>query len=101
MASWESDTEQLSFTPSAKHLTHYLALRDHDLRELQRELMRHGLSVSRSPGERVLITLGTAEYALAAPYDSSVDAGSPPSSAEFFSSEMQLRASTCRLLGGR
>ena len=41
---WRPDIEQPSYAASAANLAQYLALRHHDLRHLQRELMRHGLS---------------------------------------------------------
>ena len=41
---WQPGIEQPEFAASAANLAHYLALRHHDLRDLQRELMRHGLS---------------------------------------------------------
>ncbi len=41
---WQPDIGQPAFAARASNLAHYLAFRHHDLRELQRELMRHGLS---------------------------------------------------------
>jgi len=41
---WHEQIELASFAASAENLAHYLAFRHHDLRALQRELMRHGLS---------------------------------------------------------
>ena len=54
---WQSDIEQPSFVVSAGNLAHYLALRHHDLRDLQRELMRRGLSSLGRLESRVLLTL--------------------------------------------
>ena len=56
---WHGDIEQSSFAASAGNLAHYLALRHHDLRDLQRELMRHGLSSLGRLESRVLLTLST------------------------------------------
>ena len=54
---WQPDIEQPSFAASAGNLAHYLAFRHHDLRELQRELMRHGLSSLGRLESRVMVTL--------------------------------------------
>src|SRR5215475_13585523 len=64
MNGWEKDIEQASFTASATNLAYYLAVRHHDLRELQRELMRHGLSSLGRLESRVLLTLQTVEATL-------------------------------------
>ena len=44
--SLQDETAQVApgYQPSARNLVHYLALRQHDVRELQRELSRLGLS---------------------------------------------------------
>ena len=63
---WRPGIEQPSFAASADNLAHYLALRHHDLRDLQRELMRHGLSSLGRLESRVLVTLKTVEAALEA-----------------------------------
>src|SRR5262249_46715848 len=87
---WLPEIELPSFVASADNLAHYLALRHHDLRELQLELMRHGLSSLGRLESRVLITLETVEAALAA-----LLAGEPPGSgwpaphAEFFRGEVR------------
>ena len=98
---WQRDIEQPSFVASASNLAHYLAFRHHDLRELQRELMRHGLSSLGRLESRVMLTLSTVEGALDA-----LVSGAPvapdrvPSSEEFFHGETQLAANTLALLGG-
>ena len=61
MPRWQGDIELASFAASASNLAHYLAFRHHDLRELQRELMRHGLSSLGRLESRVLVTLETVE----------------------------------------
>ena len=63
---WQRDIEPPSFAASASNLAHYLAFRHHDLRELQLELMRHGLSSLGRLESRVMITLRTVESALEA-----------------------------------
>jgi pyruvate kinase len=101
VAAWRADITEPSFAASAENLAHYLALRHHDLRALQRELMRHGLSSLGRLESRVLITLDTVEAALDA-----LLSGKPPgpawpaSSDAFFRGEAQLRENTARLLGG-
>lgn len=82
-----------------ENLCHYLCLRRHDVRPLQRKLMRHGLSSLGRLESRVLPTLDAVLSALstmqgaAPPYR-------PPSEAEFFAGEAELAAMTDLLLGG-
>lgn len=98
---WQPEIELASFAASAGNLAHYLAFRHHDLRELQRELMRRGLSSLGRLESRVQITLQTVETALAALISGSHAApDSAPSAAEFFHGEAQLQANTLALLGG-
>jgi pyruvate kinase len=97
---WQPYIERASFAASANNLAHYLAFRHHDLRDLQRELMRHGLSSLGRLESRVLITLDTVEAAL-----NSLVAGAPPQphwpplADEFFRGEAELQANTEALLG--
>jgi pyruvate kinase len=51
---------------SALNLAHYLALRSHDLRPLQRRLMPLGLSSLGRAESRVLVSLDSVTVALAA-----------------------------------
>jgi pyruvate kinase len=98
---WHSDIELASFEDSAANLAHYLALRHHDLRDLQRELMRHGLSSLGRLESRVLITLDAVECALAGLLSGTLPAPDwPPSAAAFFGGEMRLLANAHALLGG-
>jgi pyruvate kinase len=98
---WKGDTELASFTASAANLAHYLAFRHHDLRDLQLDLMRHGLSSLGRLESRVLITLQTVEDAMAALLSGTEAAlGWPPSSEQFFSGEARLQSNTHTLLGG-
>lgn len=84
--------------PTLDNLAHYLAIRHHDLRDLQRELMWHGLSSLGRLEGRVLPTLDAVQHALSAL------AGMPstvtvPSKAEFFDGEARLAQATDRLFG--
>ena len=98
---WQPDIAQPSFAASAGNLAHYLAVRHHDLRELQRALMRHGLSSLGRLESRVLVTLTTVETALEALLCGKLPpAAWPPSDAEFFQGEARLHDNTCALLGG-
>ncbi len=80
------------------NLAHYLALRHHDLRPLQRRLMWHGLSSLGRLESRVLPTLDAVLAALAtmtgrpAPFPA-------PSEAVFFAGEARLTQATDTLFG--
>ena len=101
IARWQGDIELRSFTSSADNLAHYLAFRHHDLRDLQLELMRHGLSSLGRLESRVLITLRTVESALAALLSGApANPDWPPSAEQFFLGEARLQANTHALLGG-
>src|SRR5689334_19920804 len=85
---WQSDIEQPSFAASANNLAHYLAFRHHDLRPLQRELMRHGLSSLGRLESRVMVTLTSVESALRGLLiEGPTISDWPPSSEEFFRGE--------------
>jgi pyruvate kinase len=97
---WQGEIEQPSFAASADNLAHYLAFRHHDLRALQRGLMRHGLSSLGRLESRVMITLRTVESALAAVQSGRPPAQDwPPSDAAFFRGEARLQANADALLG--
>jgi len=100
MPRWHGDVELASFADSAANLAHYLAFRHHDLRDLQRELMRHGLSSLGRLESRVLVTLQAVESALTAIVSDTSAADWPPSSESFFRGEARLQANTEALLGG-
>ena len=98
---WQGDIELPSFAASAANLAHYLAFRHHDLRELQRELMRYGLSSLGRLESRVVVTLQTLETALEALSSGTpAPADWPPSSEAFFHGEARLQANAGALLGG-
>src|ERR1700759_5817370 len=65
-ARWREQMELDAFLPSATNLAQYLALRRRDLRDLQRDLARHGLSSLGRLESRVMVTLEAVENALAA-----------------------------------
>ncbi|MCL6705582.1 pyruvate kinase [Pseudomonas sp. R2.Fl] len=83
---------------SVVNLAHYLALRHHDVRDLQRRLMPLGLSSLGRLEGRVLQTLDTVIASLAslAGRDSPVER---PSVEDFFGGENRLREAADTLLG--
>ena len=98
---WQPDIELPSFVASASNLAHYLAFRHHDLRDLQRDMMRHGLSSLGRLESRVLLTLETVEAALAGLINGKSPPPDWPAPREvFFQGETRLRENTCALLGG-
>ena len=98
---WRADIEQPAFAGSADNLAYYLALRHHDLRDVQRELMRHGLSSLGRLESRVLVTLNTVETALEALLlGTALPADWPAPGEVFFHGEALLHENTHALLGG-
>lgn len=82
-----------------ENLCHYLALRRHDLRPLQRQLMQHGLSSLGRLEGRVLPTFDAVLGALAA-IQGSPAPYPPPAEQTFFRGEFALAEETEALLGG-
>lgn len=80
------------------NLGHYLALRHHDLRPLQRRLMLHGLSSLGRLESRVLPTMDAVLAALAAMTGRSSPYAAPEEAA-FFAGEARLAAATDGLFG--
>ncbi len=77
-------------------------MRHHDLRDVQRELMRHGLSSLGRLESRVLVTLDTVEAVLAALQCGDLPPPTWPAPAEaFFHGEALLQANAHALLGGQ
>ena len=64
--SWRKRIARTTFAPSALNFAHYLALRRHDLRPLQRKLMGLGISSLGRLESRVLVSLDAVIVALAA-----------------------------------
>ena len=90
MDRWQSEIETPSFAASAANLAQYLAFRHHDLRSLQRELMRHGLSSLGRLESRVMITLDTVEACLAAVLSGPPATNWPAAADEFFHGGLQV-----------
>lgn len=84
--------------PSIANLAHYLALRRHDIRPLQRRLMAHGLSSLGRLESRVLPTLEAVSTALA-PHAGEAAALPLPSPDAFFAGEARLAAAADALFG--
>lgn len=80
------------------NLAAYLALRDHDLRPLQRRLMRHGLSSLGRLESRVMPTLD-AVLATLAPLAGRIAPAPAPDPEAFFAGEARLEAATLALFG--
>ncbi|MBN2630341.1 MAG: pyruvate kinase [Rhodobacteraceae bacterium] len=94
---WQDWIEDPAFAPSAANFAHYLALRHHDLRDLQRRMMAVGLSSLGRAESRVLPTLDAVSHLLAA----ATRADSAPTSVnpEFFAGEARIAARAGALLG--
>lgn len=94
----EAGREGLTLDPALVNLAHYLVLRRHDLRPLQRQLMRRGLSSLGRLESRVLPTLDAVLAALAAlagrpaPHDA-------PDEAAFFAGAARLDVASTAILG--
>jgi pyruvate kinase len=98
---WRADIRRPGFAASALNLAHYIALRHHDLRPLQRVLMRCGVSSLGRLEGRVSVTLEAVAAVLAAA------AGGerpdprlwPPPARRFFRGEARLAANAATLFG--
>lgn len=88
----------LTRDPEIVNLAHYVSLRRHDIRLLQRSLMRHGLSSMGRLESRVLPTLDAVLAALSAMRGQKQD-GTFSSEAAFFAGERRLEEATARLFG--
>lgn len=97
---WRPSIRRPSFAASALNLAHYQALRHRDIRPLQRDLMRYGLSSLGRLEGRVLATLDATASALEGilgpTLPSSLDF---PSDRLFFRGERKLAANTAELFG--
>lgn len=95
-ARWQGWIERPEFAPSAANLSHFLALRHHDLRDLQRRLMATGLSSLGRAESRILPTIAAVRRLLAAA------TGGAPEAAEaedFFAGEDLIHTRADALLG--
>ncbi|NVN88625.1 MAG: pyruvate kinase [Rhodopseudomonas sp.] len=94
---WAGRIERPGFEASAANLAHYLALRRHDLRPLQRSLMALGLSSLGRLESRVLPTLQAVSATLAALCGDTH--AKRPSSKRFFAGEHDLSQRSLELFG--
>lgn len=85
--------------PAIINLGHYLALRRHDIRSLQRRLMALGLSSMGRLEGRVLPTIDAVLHALSELAHRDENGITMPSEAEFFAGEARLEAGTETLFG--
>ena len=95
---WRPGIHREEFLPSARNLAHYLALRRHDLRDLQVRLMPWGLSSLGRCEARVLPTLNAVAAALAA-LGSEGGPEAEPDTEAFFRGHELLGAHTEAMLG--
>lgn len=95
---WMPRIEREEFIPSARNLAHYIALRHHDLRELQLGLMPLGVSSLGRCEARVMPNLDAAIGALAA-LCGETDGAPQPDPAAFFAGHELLRRQTDEVLG--
>lgn len=97
---WRPRIARCGFAVSALNLAHYLALRHHDLRPLQRRLMPLGLSSLGRAESRVLASLDAVLTALAALADTMPPSPArTPSERQFFRGERYLTANTDTIFG--
>uniref|UniRef100_Q07M40 Pyruvate kinase n=1 Tax=Rhodopseudomonas palustris (strain BisA53) TaxID=316055 RepID=Q07M40_RHOP5 len=99
MADWTPRIERPGFSASAANLAHYMALRRHDLRPLQRSLMALGMSSLGRLESRVLPTLKAVTANVAALCGEA--AAERPSSRQFFAGEHFLAERSTELFGPR
>ena len=92
---WKPWAIQPDFLPSAENLAAYLALRHHDLRELQRSLMPLGLSSLGRLEGRVIPTLAAVRSALMAMTGQAL--AGPDGKQDFFAGEQRLAERAHRL----
>ena len=96
---WRPRIERQAFIPSARNLADYIALRHHDLRDLQLELMPLGLSSLGRCEARVMPTLDAVIAALAALGGEPGGEPGPPDRDAFFEGHELLRGHTEAALG--
>jgi pyruvate kinase len=97
---WQKRITRRTFLPSARNLADYLALRQRDLREVQRALAPWGLSTLGRSEARVRESLDAVIATLCAVCNRPLPDGlERPTSAAFFQGERALSANTNALLG--
>jgi pyruvate kinase len=95
---WKGQIQRSDFLPSALNLAQYLALRRHDLRSLQTDLMPWGLSSLGRIEARVMPNLDAVIATLKVICGDTRDVVHPPL-AEFFEGNRLLERNTTALLG--
>jgi pyruvate kinase len=99
---WKPSIRRASFATSALNLAYYHALRHHDVRPLQRELMSYGLSSLGRLEGRVLATLDATIAALTGILGTTPVASlNFPTRDQFFRGEHKLAINTAELFGAR
>lgn len=98
MQRWSPWIEREEFQPSAENLADYLALRQRDIRPLQRSLMAHGLSSIGRLESRVQPTLSVVGAVLQA-LNQGTDIAGRVSEDAFFAGERLLAERTMEILG--
>ncbi len=96
---WRPRIERRRFAPSGLNLARYVALRRHELRELQLELMPWGLSSLGRCEARVIENLDAVIAALQRIDAAPKEGPAPPSGADFFRGHDLLREETDAALG--
>jgi pyruvate kinase len=96
---WRPRIKRAGYLPSARNLAHYIALRRHELRELQLELMPWGLSSLGRCEARVVESLDAVIDALARFDPASPAPEIEPSPVDFFEGHAHLRDNTEAALG--
>lgn len=96
-AGWTDRIARPDFVASAANLAHYLALRKHDLRAMQRALMPLGLSSLGRLESRVLPTLAAVRATLATLCGQA--AAQRPSTRQFFAGERYLKERSLEIFG--
>ncbi len=97
LAAWERFNVREKFTPSAANLAAYIALRHHELREVQHELATLGLSSLGRLESRVLPVLQATKAALAAL--AGMEPEAMPGEAAFYAGEQLLAERRARIFG--
>lgn len=95
----QSVTSGQTEDPAIVNLGHYLALRRHDIRSLQRRLMALGLSSMGRLEGRVIPTIDAVLSALSCLADSNENAPAMPLKKDFFAGEARLEAASLDLFG--
>ena len=96
---WRKRIARTTFAPSALNFAHYLALRRHDLRPLQRGLMGLGISSLGRLEGRVLASLDAVIVALAALRRRADVVARPRTERHFFRGEARLSDRVAEIFG--